>query len=208
MCPKIQRADDAPAGDADQSAAAGGNASSGQGGIGGRIKEIRLICNLNQRDFAALARVDHSYLSKVERGRAKASLEIIAALLRLPQPVNLRYVLFGRGDPILERHPIRIRDWWELEALLIRAAAEEAKLPAKFEPPHISSETYRRWLAHNIFEQVQRMAAEMDHPNMGYPWEPEVKARALEEVEAALDAAEASDRMPAVRRRVRRSKSP
>lgn len=163
-------------------------------GIGGRIKEVRLRCGLSQKDLAVLARTAQSYLSRVERNRSKPSLEIIAALLRLPRPVNLRYVLFGRGDPLADRErPIQLRSPEDLEALLIRAAEEETKMELSFEKAHISSETYRRWLARSVFEQFERMAVHMRHPNFAYPLSPDVKAKALEAMEATLDAAEQAD---------------
>lgn len=179
------------------------------GKIGNRIKEIRLAHNLNQSDFARLMGVERSYLSRVERGQVKPSIEIIAGMLQLPRAVNLRYVFFGVGDnPFLEGLPLHVRDVAEFEGFFIRAAEEENKLPAKFSPAHISSQTYRRWLVRNIYEQVERMSPHLSNPNISMIWQPEDKAKAIDEVEAALSAAEASDRPPAIRRRVRRPKAP
>lgn len=175
-------------------------------GIGSRIHEIRKVAGLSQVQFAELAGVAQSYLSEVEAGKSKPSLEIIAGLLKLQVPVSLRYVLLGYGEPFHWQEGVSFSDLITLEAVLIRAARDEASLPVPFDCPHISDDTYRRWLARNIFDQADSLGVNMSVSTVAYANTAEEKANAMDQVEAAIRAAERRETRAVKRRVSRRSK--
>lgn len=70
--------------------------------FGQRFKEIRHHLKLLQKDFAANLDVTGSFLSEVEKGKAKPGLDVLRRLY-LSYNVNLNYLLDGFGEPFLNR---------------------------------------------------------------------------------------------------------
>lgn len=62
--------------------------------VGKRIKECRLNKNLTQDALAELVEVNPSFLSNIERGKAKMSTETLASIARNLY-TSIDYLLFG-----------------------------------------------------------------------------------------------------------------
>ncbi len=50
--------------------------------FGSRIRELRIAAKLTQKSLAKKAKLNHSYLSEIERGMKSASLDTIAVLAK------------------------------------------------------------------------------------------------------------------------------
>lgn len=72
--------------------------------FGKRIQEIRLAKNLSQRELARKAKMDFTYLSKIESGRMPPPKEDIVARLAgvLGADLNELLVLAGKTPPVLQ----------------------------------------------------------------------------------------------------------
>lgn len=81
--------------------------------IGFRIRKIRKVLRLKQKEFAAVLNMSDTYLSDIENGKQKPGFEI-PGILAKEYNVNLNYMFFGKGkmfsDPIL-RISERIEDF-------------------------------------------------------------------------------------------------
>ena len=71
--------------------------------IGFRIRKIRKVLRLKQKEFAAVLNMSDTYLSDIENGKQKPGFEV-PGILAKEYNVNLNYVFFGTGkmfsDPI------------------------------------------------------------------------------------------------------------
>lgn len=127
-------------------------------GLGARIKELRRLLGLTQAEFAARARIARSYLSEVEGGKSKPSIEIVAAIAALHPVANLRYVLFGQGElAALAPDAVAISSATMLEALLIRAEREQAAVPPVLGARDLSNPEFRKWLAQQLYDQMKML---------------------------------------------------
>jgi transcriptional regulator with XRE-family HTH domain len=66
-------------------------------GIGERLGEIRAHTKFNQAVFAQQIGASRSYLSQVERGQGKPSIEMIVGVARSFPDVSLTWLLTGIG---------------------------------------------------------------------------------------------------------------
>lgn len=85
--------------------------------IGRRIKELRVILNLKQTEFAEALNITQAYLSMLESGeRSTFSIEILLKLVE-KYNVNINWLLTGEGKVFLN-------DYNELENELKKIDAE------------------------------------------------------------------------------------
>lgn len=75
--------------------------------IGNRIKNIRKVVSLSQKEFARKLGVSASTLSELESGKYKPGIELLIKL-KNEFNINLHHVIFGEGDifinPILSSY--------------------------------------------------------------------------------------------------------
>ncbi|HLP62120.1 MAG TPA: helix-turn-helix transcriptional regulator [Candidatus Deferrimicrobium sp.] len=65
--------------------------------IGGRIKEIRIKLNIQQKEMAETLQIAASYLSGIEKGNANPGPELFVRLAS-EYHVNMNYLFTGKGD--------------------------------------------------------------------------------------------------------------
>jgi len=70
--------------------------------FGERVKQIRKHLDITQRDFAQSIKISGSFLSEIESGKTKASLEFIRNISTLYN-INLPFLLHGTGDMFIDR---------------------------------------------------------------------------------------------------------
>lgn len=72
--------------------------------VGFRLKKIRKVLRLKQKEFAAILNMSDTYLSDIENGKQKPGYEV-PGILAKEFNINLNYIFFGEGemfiDPIL-----------------------------------------------------------------------------------------------------------
>ena len=65
--------------------------------IGKRIKKARCMENMTQAELAELADISNTYISRIERGVKKASLESLAKISRILN-ISLDILVFGSNE--------------------------------------------------------------------------------------------------------------
>lgn len=68
---------------------------------GKRVREIRKLLTMNQKEFASKVSISPTSLSDIERGKFKPGFEFLVNLVRIFN-VNLYYVLFAEGDMFID----------------------------------------------------------------------------------------------------------
>lgn len=66
--------------------------------FGQRVKEIRRLLGISQKDFAASIDMSPSFLSEVESGKSKAGYDFLYNISKIHH-INLHYLLHGTGEP-------------------------------------------------------------------------------------------------------------
>ena len=66
--------------------------------FGKRVKEIRRLLGLSQKNFAASIDISASFLSEVEAGKSKAGYDFLFNVSKVYH-INLHYLLHGTGEP-------------------------------------------------------------------------------------------------------------
>lgn len=74
--------------------------------IGSRIRQIRRALEFNQKDFADFIGVSQSYLSEVENGKGKASMDMLVGISSRCGDINLKWLLSGEGSMWVDRFSI------------------------------------------------------------------------------------------------------
>ena len=69
--------------------------------LGQRLKEVRQLMHLSQEEFGAILGAGKSYISSVEHGKSKLSLESLVKLL-MNYNVSIDYLLGGIGSPFIK----------------------------------------------------------------------------------------------------------
>lgn len=70
--------------------------------LGRRIKELRKLLKISQKDFATSLSMANSYLSEIEHGKANPAFEFFYKLSNVYN-VNLNYLFQGIGELLLPR---------------------------------------------------------------------------------------------------------
>ncbi len=73
---------------------------------GNRLKVLRKLLNLTQRQLAKLLDVSLSYITKLEREEREPSVKLLRNLSE-KLSVNLNWLLTGRGTPFFEREGVK-----------------------------------------------------------------------------------------------------
>jgi transcriptional regulator with XRE-family HTH domain len=68
--------------------------------FGNRVRQIRTLLNLLQKDFAKAIEISKSFLSEIEAGRTKAGYDFFFNIVRVFN-VNPVYLLRGEGEMFL-----------------------------------------------------------------------------------------------------------
>lgn len=106
--------------------------------LGERIRQARKASGYGQRAFAAAVGVSQSYLSEVERGKTKPSVEIIIGIASCCPEISLDWLLTGLGFIERERAEYIGGDMTRrviiLEAILLHIDELARGLP--IEPQH------------------------------------------------------------------------
>ena len=63
-----------------------------------RITRIRKHKGMSQKEFSAIIGVSQSYLSEVESGKSKPSLELLSGIVNRFNDINADWLLTGRGE--------------------------------------------------------------------------------------------------------------
>jgi transcriptional regulator with XRE-family HTH domain len=159
-------------------------------GVGVRLREARLAVGRNQGDFAALCGLTQSYVSEIESGKAKPSIEAIAGAMQLHPRLSLRYILFGIGDLFRDEGQSGSLNHAELlEALLIRASREQAAVPPSPGQRDLDRPEFRAWLSRNMAEQLDMLGATAARAFLVLSGQAEDMVPIMDENESALQAA-------------------
>ena len=70
--------------------------------FGQRLKEVRQLLKLLQKDFAASLEVSGSFLSEIEKGKANPGFDVLTKIY-LNYDINLHYLIDGRGEPFVSK---------------------------------------------------------------------------------------------------------
>ncbi|BAP56339.1 bacteriophage CI repressor [Thioploca ingrica] len=62
-----------------------------------RITRVRKHKGMSQKEFSAMIGVSQSYLSEVENGKSKPSLELLSGIVNRFSDINADWLLTGRG---------------------------------------------------------------------------------------------------------------
>ena len=83
--------------------------------LNSRIAYIRKDKHLTQQKFASYLQVSRSYLSEVENGKGKPSIEMLTGINRCFTDINPDWLLSGKGTIHREekQNPKWLTDWWE-----------------------------------------------------------------------------------------------
>ena len=63
-----------------------------------RITRVRKHKGMSQKEFSAIIGVSQSYLSEVENGKSKPSLELLSGIVNRFNDINADWLLTGRGE--------------------------------------------------------------------------------------------------------------
>jgi transcriptional regulator with XRE-family HTH domain len=63
-----------------------------------RITRVRKHKGMSQKEFSAIIGVSQSYLSEVENGKSKPSLELLSGIANRFNDINADWLLTGRGE--------------------------------------------------------------------------------------------------------------
>lgn len=66
--------------------------------LGLRIRSLRCDMKLSQKMFADNLRVNHDYITKIERGIKNPSIDLLIDIAQMAS-VSLDYLIFGRVEP-------------------------------------------------------------------------------------------------------------
>jgi len=71
--------------------------------IGRRVYQIRTLKQLTQKTFAAHTGVSRSYVSEVEAGKVKPSIQMLRGICQCYEDISLRWLLTGEGEILKPR---------------------------------------------------------------------------------------------------------
>lgn len=63
-----------------------------------RITKVRKCKGLSQKEFSVIIGISQSYLSEVENGKSKPSLELLSGIVNRFNDINADWLLTGRGE--------------------------------------------------------------------------------------------------------------
>ena len=67
------------------------------GDVGQRLLAIRTYVGVNQRDFASMVQISQSFVSDVERGKSKGSIDLLTGISVALPDISIRWLLTGEG---------------------------------------------------------------------------------------------------------------
>ncbi len=70
-------------------------------GFGKRLRKIRELLNMNQREFAELLGISQTRLSQIEHDKHQPSIKILLPLIE--QNFNITWLLTGEGEPFIQQ---------------------------------------------------------------------------------------------------------
>ncbi len=83
--------------------------------INNRIANVRKVNSLRQKEFSQKLQISQGYLSEVENGKKKPSIEMLIGIYNLfGDKINMDWLFTGKGQMFKEdTTPEWLNDWWQ-----------------------------------------------------------------------------------------------